>query len=422
MNLSNHELAIRYDKKSKLINKGKIKYRLLENDGVELLYVLDEDTSGIIVIPPFITSIGYRNTKYGKIKAPLLGCNYSEVYIDNKYDIDISGLCSYMDSRELKMMSSKPDGIIGVERLIKGSKNLISIDLGNISSINAASISGLFASCSKLVEVKGLSKLDTSNVKDMSDVFNGCKELTCIDGIGSWNTKNVIDMREAFSETKIKDVDALSKWDTSKVTNMICMFNDCNKLMGISGLVNWDVQNVISMEYMFSGCVKLMDIKALSGWDIRRVNSLSGMFNESGILDLLALSNWDTRNVKNIYDMFNGCYRLVSLSGIDRFNVKNVKSLEGIFSFCSNLKDISAISGWDVTNIESIDNMLTYCGNLEDILSISSWRLINIKSIRDVIKDSYKISKDIEYELLSEWEKRSEKVKILKECGVIKMR
>lgn len=237
MNLSNHELAIRYDKKSKLINKGKIKYRLLENDGVELLYILDEDTSGIIVIPPFITSIGYRNTKYGKIKAPLLGCNYSEVYIDNKYDIDISGLCSYMDSSELKMMSSKPEGIIGVERLFKGSKNLISIDLGNISSINAASISGLFASCSKLVEVKGLSKLDISKVKDMSDVFKGCKELKCIDGIGSWNTsnvtniraifhgagirsirelrdwntKNVIDMREAFSETKIKDVDDLSK-------------------------------------------------------------------------------------------------------------------------------------------------------------------------------------------------------------------
>ena len=49
----------------------------------------------------------------------------------------------------------------------------------------------------------------------------------------------------------------LSGWDTSKVTNMNCMFNSCQKLKTIYVGSGWNTSNVISSSKMFYGCTSL---------------------------------------------------------------------------------------------------------------------------------------------------------------------
>ena len=75
--VSNHEMAKRYEAKSRLIGKDILDYRLLEDDRVELIEVLDKEDTGKIVIPSFITDLN----KYDKGNFLFKGCKYSEIYI-----------------------------------------------------------------------------------------------------------------------------------------------------------------------------------------------------------------------------------------------------------------------------------------------------------------------------------------------------
>lgn len=74
---------------------------------------------------------------------------------------------------------------------------------------------------------------------------------------------------------------AISYIDTSSVTNMGYMFDNCTKLISIPNL---DTYNVTNMEYMFNRCFKLTSIP-----------------------------QFDASNVKNMYNMFSYCNSLTSI-------------------------------------------------------------------------------------------------------------
>ena len=68
----------------------------------------------------------------------------------------------------------------------------------------------------------------------------------------------------------------ISKWDTSKVTDMSYMFNGC-KLLEYLNLSGWNISNVISMSEMFHGCESLKKLN-ISGWDISNVRYMAWTF------------------------------------------------------------------------------------------------------------------------------------------------
>ena len=74
---------------------------------------------------------------------------------------------------------------------------------------------------------------NTSKVTDMSCMFDGCRGLTLLD---------------------------LSGWNTSNVTDMSYMFNSCSGLTSLD-LSGWNMSNVTRMNSMFSGCSKLKTIR-----------------------------------------------------------------------------------------------------------------------------------------------------------------
>ena len=123
--------------------------------------------------------------------------------------------------------------------------------------------------------------------------------------------------------------------NTSKVTDMNCMFYNCTALTSIN-LSNFDTSNVTNMRYMFRGCTSLTSLN-LSNFDTSKVTNMHYMFRGCSGLTSLNLSNFNTSNVTDMYGMFYSCTSLTSinLSNFDSSKVTNTKIMfSGVNSTC----------------------------------------------------------------------------------------
>ena len=130
-----------------------------------------------------------------------------------------------------------------------------------------------------------VSGLDTSNVTNMYCMFQNCNKLTSLD---------------------------VSNFNTSNVTEMRYMFHDCNNLTELD-VSNWDTSNVKNMGYMFAGNVSpnKLTVKGLNNWDISKVTNITDMFAKNWTITELDLSFWDISKVTTISGAFNNCTKLV---------------------------------------------------------------------------------------------------------------
>lgn len=87
---------------------------------------------------------------------------------------------------------------------------------------------------SKIKSLGNIDKFDVSNVTDMTKLFKGCTNLESLDGLENWNIKNVTEMSGIFEDcNKLTNLSALQDWDTSKVLYMDSVFKDCTNLKDI---------------------------------------------------------------------------------------------------------------------------------------------------------------------------------------------
>ena len=117
----------------------------------------------------------------------------------------------------------------------------------------------MFNNCHKLKVIKGLNKLKTSEVTTMNEMFCCCKELEELD---------------------------LTNFDTSKVTNMAFMFNNCHKLKIIKGLNKLKTSEVITMNEMFCYCKELEELD-LTNFDTSKVTNMAHMFFKCNKLKII---------------------------------------------------------------------------------------------------------------------------------------
>ena len=114
-----------------------------------------------------------------------------------------------------------------------------------------------FYGMQNLQSITGMSYLNTSEVTNMSLMFQNCYLLTSLD-LSHFNTSKVTDMGGMFSNsTSLTSLD-LSSFNTSKVTNMGWMFNKCSNLRTIYVGNGWTTAAVTSSTNMFSDCISLM--------------------------------------------------------------------------------------------------------------------------------------------------------------------
>ena len=88
-------------------------------------------------------------------------------------------------------------------------------------------------------------------------MFGGLTNAELID-LSNFDTSKVTDMRCMFCECKaLKELD-LSSFNTSSVTDMSGMFYRCGGLTDLD-LSGFDTSNVTEMDYIFDGCGNLPD-------------------------------------------------------------------------------------------------------------------------------------------------------------------
>ena len=176
-----------------------------------------------------------------------------------------------------------------------------------------------------------LSKFDTSRVTNMSHMFNGMRNLTTLNH-SNFNTSNVTNMGGMFFNMTNLTAFNFSNFDTSKVTDMGSMF------YGMSSLTTLDLFNFNTSQVMIMG----------------------GMFFNMANLTTLNLSNFDTSNVTDMRSMFNGMTNLASLD-ISSFNTKNVENMSGMFSLLRKIEhlDLSHFRTDKVTNMGSMFYQMT---------------------------------------------------------------
>lgn len=286
--LSNHELAKRYEEKSRLLGKQVLDLNYMSDDRVELVEVLDKEDRGRIVIPRFITDIDKAGVFYG--------CEYSDIYIDNNDSLkDVERLCAGLLSNKVRLSfrdSSKIESMVGlfdssqflegidisginmrgvrsVKNMFNGCEALKCIDISNMRGESLEDMSGMFMDCDSLEYIKFNKKLDTSKVEDMSKLFYGCMGLKELD-VSVFNTKNVVSMESMFS------------W--------------CMSLMALD-VSNFNTSNVVSMEFMFSNCMGLWDLN-LSNFDLSKI-----------------------RNDADIAFMFDNCSKMLKVRGLERYGI-----------------------------------------------------------------------------------------------------
>ena len=158
-----------------------------------------------------------------------------------------------------------------------------------------------------------MSYLNTSEVTDMSFMFQNCNQLTSLD-VSNFNTSKVTNMYGMFYECgSLRSLD-LSSFNTSKVTNMACMFESCNNLSNLD-LSSFNTSKVTSMGYMFECCDGLRSLD-LSSFNTSQVTNMSSMFSNIINLQTIYVGNgWSTAAVTYSDDMFYNCTSLVGGQG-----------------------------------------------------------------------------------------------------------
>ena len=233
--------------------------------------------------------------------------------------------------------------------------------------IQPTTTKGWFKGCSKLADVQGLSKLDTSKVTDMSDMFNSCSGLTSLD-LSKFDTANVMNMSSMFIGCNGLTTLDVSGFDTAKVTNMSGMFCECYGLTTLD-LSKFDTSKVTNMSSMFASCMGLTSLN-LSKFDTSKVTDMSSMFSDCSNLTSLVLSSFDTANVTSMAHMFDYCSNLTSLD-LSSFDTANVTDMSSMFDGCSGLKSLN-VSSFDTANVTDMSSMFDGCSGLTK-LDLSSF-------------------------------------------------
>ena len=139
--------------------------------------------------------------------------------------------------------------------------------------------------------------------------------------------------------------------ETKPITNLYCMFYDCDSLLYLEEFDNLDTKNITNMSYLFSRCELLKSLPDISKWDTKKVIDMDEMFSYCSSLKILPdISKWNTKSVINMNGMFLNCSSLKSLPDISKWNTKNVTKMSGMFMNCRSLESFPDISKWNMNN------------------------------------------------------------------------
>ena len=273
----------------------------------------------------------------------------------------------------------------GVGQLNANFKNQltkIKFDSGVIANQDSA---GLFCGLTNLKSIEGLANLNTSNVTSMYAMFQDCPNLTELD-LSKFNTSKVTDMYAMFYGCNNLNSLDLSSFNTSAVTDMMRMFDGCEKLTSID-VSHFNTSNVTNMMDMFYGCSSLKSIN-VSNFDTSNVTNMSWMFESCYSLKTIDLSNFNTSNVTYMNSMFSGCHSLKNID-VSNFDTSKVTKMNSMFNGCWSLKNID-VSNFNTSNVKDMYSMFNGCWSLIS-LNLGNFDTFNVTDMKHMFSRNNKL-------------------------------
>ncbi|WP_369024723.1 BspA family leucine-rich repeat surface protein, partial [Mycoplasma capricolum] len=189
-----------------------------------------------------------------------------------------------------------------------------------------------------------------------------------------WNTKNITDMSYAFYNTTWFDSEKISKWNTSKVTNMEGMFGLAKSFD--QDLSEWDVSKVVNFKDMFNGAEKFNNKGKSLNWNskLKSAKNMQGMFKLTDLFDQ-DISDWNLSNVTNISQMFSGSKSFNK--DISKWNVSNVKDMSKLFENAYAFNNGDKPLDWEhkLKSIENVSYMFNGANKFKH--NLSKWVIKN---------------------------------------------
>ena len=159
---------------------------------------------------------------------------------------------------------------------------LYEVTIGAEDGVIASSCARMFINMKNLKAINGFEYLDTSKVTDMGYMFQECDSITSLD-LRTFDTSNVTNMTQMFYDMDNLTYLNISSFDTSKVKSMAYMFRFVKKIKTID-ISSFSKQSLNQISYIFANCSQLETIYVNSSFDFS-----SAAFCEYAF--------WDDRNL-----------------------------------------------------------------------------------------------------------------------------
>ena len=192
--------------------------------------------------------------------------------------------------------------------------------------------------------------------------------------------------------------------DTSKITNMCCLFADSDikeDLDYIASIMNikkydlskfngdiskWNTSNVTDMSNMFQGTINFNS--DISAWNTSNVKYMEKMFRAAHSFNQ-PIENWDVSNVTDMSYIF--CNASSFNQPINNWNVSNVEDMEGMFQGAKSFNQ--PLNNWNVSSVENMDVMFWGAKNFNQPLN--NWNVSNVKSMSWMFKEADNFKSDL---------------------------
>lgn len=249
-----------------------------------------------------------------------------------------------------------------------------------------------------------VSAWNTQNVTEMSYMFGHTTYFN--KNLSNWNTSSAVYMGHmfyaaaAFNNAGVPLETNGSKWDVSKVTNMLNMFNSATKfnvsinnwettsLTNISGMFNnatifnqdistksidskirWDTSKVTTMAQTFRLATAFNNGGVPLNWNVSKVLYTNEMFNGATVFNQpLSSPTWGTNIITNMGYMFQGAKAFNQPLTSTNFNTDKVLYMTSMFNGASSFNQ--SLGSWIVDKVESMGAMLS--GTAISVVNYSS--------------------------------------------------
>ena len=322
-------------------------WKNMDTDGWGV-HMSNEDVTALAEAPcTYINGIpvtSYSNIFHGSRVETL---NVSK--FDTSKVTDMSSMFNYINASEIKGLENfDTSNVTDMSYMFYGTFLIETLDLSNFDTSNVTDMQYMLSRCG--ANSLDLSNFDTSKVTNMDYMFED-SSATEIKGLNKFDTSNVTSMDSMFKSNYANKID-VSSFDTSNVTNMHSMFSG-TAATEIIGYENFNTSKVINIGSMFTG-VEINEID-ISKYDTSNVENMSCLFCDSEITSIKGLTNLKTSNVTNMSSMF----QRLTLSSLDlsNFDTSNVTNMSDMFANCSNLVTIYASEKFVTTKVTNDDSM-----------------------------------------------------------------